>query len=202
MVKKLCMVGMVAAMAAAPAAFAGSMPAGAVAGYVTMSEIDVEAFGKDDGNGFGLKGWASLNGPWFVHGEYQTTSLDDLGGDLESLRLGGGFTGDMGSGMMWMAKAEYVDFGSDADESGFGVHGGLMFGVGQPLSGFATIGYLMLGGDDVDVDGIEFDVGAKYSFTKEWAGFADYRAFMGGTDPDVGDFEVTDIRIGAAYSFY
>lgn len=196
MVKKMCMVG-VAALLASPMAFAGSMPAGAVAGYLTNTGVDLGGGVDDDGMGFGIKGWASVNGPWFVHGEYQTTTLDDSDLDIQSLRLGGGFAGDMGDGMMWTAKAEYIDFGSDFDQAGFGVHGGLLFNAGQPLSGFVTLGYLTTD----DTDGLEFDVGGKYSFTKEWAGFVDYRSYMGSVDPD-GDFEVTDLRIGAAYTFY
>jgi hypothetical protein len=200
MVKKLCMIGLVAAMAAAPAAFAGSMPAGALAGYVTMSELDIEGLGNDDGTGFGLRGWASLNGPWFVHGEYQTTSLDDADIDLESLRLGGGFAGEIQTGTMWLVKGEYIDLGSDADEDGFGVHGGVMFQASEAFGLFGTLGYLTLN----DTDGLELNVGAKVAFTKELAGVLDYRTYMGEYDVGgaTGDFTVDDLRFGVAYMFY
>jgi hypothetical protein len=194
MLKKFCMVGLAAASFAAPAAFAASMPAGGIAGYLVSEELE-----EADGTGFGIKGWASLNGPWFVHGEYQAVTVENgpFELDVNQLRFGAGFAGDMGNGMMWMGKVEYIDFGSDTDQAGFGAHGGLMFNVGQPLSGFVSLGYLTTD----DTDGLEFDVGGKYSFTKDWAGFVDYRSYMGSVDPD-GDFELTDLRIGAAYSFY
>lgn len=200
MMKKVCMVGLVAAMAAAPAAFAGSMPAGALAGYVTMSELDIEDVGNDDGTGFGIRGWASLNGPWFVHGEYQTTSLDDADIDLESLRLGGGFAGEIQRGTMWLVKGEYIDLGSDADEDGFGVHAGVMFSATEQFGLFGTLGYLTLN----DTDGLELNLGAKVAFTKEWAGVLDYRTYMGEYDVSgvTGDFTVDDIRFGVAYMFY
>lgn len=197
--KRLCIMGLVA-MLSAPAAFAGDHPAGSIAGYLTNSSLDIEGFGDDDGTGFGLRGWASISGPWFVHGEYQTTSLDNFNADLESLRIGGGLTGELGGNAMWLAKAELVDFGSDTDEDGIGIHGGAMLSATPAFGLYGTLGYLSLN----DTDGLELNVGAKLSFTKELAGVVDYRTYMG--EADFGgasvDFEVTDLRLGLAYSFY
>lgn len=197
--KRLFMMGL-AAMLAAPAAVAGDKPAGSIAGYLTNSSIDIEGFGDDDGTGFGLRGWASISGPWFVHGEYQTTSLDNFNGDLESLRIGGGLVGELSGDAMWLVKAELVDFGSDTDEDGIGVHGGAMFSATPAFGLFGTLGYLSLN----DTDGLELNVGAKLSFTKELSGVLDYRTYMGEYDfgGASGDFEVTDLRLGVAYSFY
>src|SRR5690349_17538077 len=122
--KKSFFIG-VLALLAAPLATAGDMPKGMIAGYVTNSELDVESVVKDDGTGFGVRGWVDVSDAFFVHGEYQTTSLD--GGDLQSLRVGGGVAGELGQGSLWLVKGEYVDFGSDVDEDGFGAHGGVMF---------------------------------------------------------------------------
>jgi hypothetical protein len=200
--KKSYVMGL-AALLAAPMAFAGSMPTGSIAGYVTSTSVDLGGGIDDSATGFGIKGWGSVSGPWFVHGEYESASLEfdtplgTVDSDLNELRLGGGMVGEMSPGTMWLAKAEYIDFGSDADEAGFGVHGGLMFGTNAALSGFATLGYLSTD----NTDGLEFDVGGKYSFTKEIAGFLDYRSYMGSADGG-GDFDVGDIRLGAAYSFY
>jgi len=192
--KQLCMIGL-AAVLATPVAFAGSMPSGSVAGYLTMSEID--SGGSDDGMGFGIRGWASVNGPWFVHGEYQTTDTDDFDITLQSLRLGGGIVGEMGPGSMWLLKGEYIDFGSDLDQAGFGVHGGVLFEASPSVGLFATLGYLTTD----DTDGLEFDIGGKFSFSKDWALVVDYRSYMGSVDPS-GDIDLTDLRVGAAYSFY
>jgi Outer membrane protein beta-barrel domain len=201
--KALRLIG-IAALLAAPTAFAGDMPKGSIAGYATMSELDFEGVGKDDGTGFGIRGWATVSEPFFVHGEYQTTKVKlapGSEGDLESLRLGGGFVSPMGdSGSMWIGKVELVDFGSDTDEDGFGFHGGAMLRPSPQFGLYGTLGYLMLN----DTDGLEFNLGASVSFSKELAAVLDYRAYMGEYDVSgvTGDFEVTDLRLGLAYMFY
>jgi len=184
-----------AAVLASPSAFAGSGPAGSFGGYVTMTDADF-----DDGTGFGIKGWASVNGPWFVHGEYQTVGFETPGGvdvDLNELRFGGGLTGDLQQNAKWLAKAEYIDFGSDFDQSGFGFHGGAMFDATPALTLFGTLGLLFTD----DTDGLEVNFGGKYGFSKDWSGFLDYRAYSGDVDGG-GTFDLTDIRIGAMFNFY
>jgi hypothetical protein len=195
---QICMVGLVAAMSAAPAAYAESMPAGSFGAYYSMVDT-----GFDDGDGFGIRGWASLNGPWFVHGEYAMLSLDDSGADVDEMRVGGGFAGEIQRGTMWLAKAEYIDLGGDADSSGFGVHGGLMFMASDAFGLYGTVGYLSMSSDSAagDDDGLEFNVGGKMAFTKEWAGVVDYRSYMGENDAG-GDADLDEIRLGASYSFY
>lgn len=194
--KQACMVGLVAAVFVAPAALAGQMPTGSIGGYYSMVDT-----GSDDGDGFGIRGWASLSGPWFVHGEYAMLGLDDSGADVDTLRVGGGFAGGMQKGSMWLAKAEYLNFGADADATGFGFHGGVMFMPSDAFGLFGTLGYLMLSGDVEDSDGIEFNVGGKMSFSKEWAGVVDYRSFMGETDSGLDD-DLDEIRLGVSYMFY
>lgn len=192
--KKLCMIGAAALLASAPAAFAG-MPMGQVTGYITSEKIDLGGGNDDSATGFGFRGWASVNGPWFVHGEYQAVGFD--GGDINQLRLGGGFAGEMSKGTMWLVKAEYIDTGSDLDQAGFGVHGGLMFNASDAVGLFGTLGYITTD----DTDGLEIDVGGKFAFTKEWGGVIDFRDYFGSVDPN-GDFKLSDLRFGVSYSFY
>ena len=186
-----------AAALAAPAASAAEMPKGSIAGYITMTELDLGSFGNDDGTGFGVRGWGSVNGPFFVHGEYQTTTLDDSDIDVSQLRLGGGLVGELGPGSMWIGKAEYITTGSDLDQSGFGIHGGAMFSASPQLHLMGTLGYLVTD----DTDGLEFNVGGSFSFTREFSAVIDYRSYMGSVDPS-GDFDLTDLRFGVAYMFY
>ena len=196
--KKLYVLAL-AALLAAPTAFAGSMPKGMIAGYVTSVAFDQGGGVDDTGTGFGVKGWASVNGPFFVHGEYQTVSLDPPGpgkGDLQSLRLGGGIVGEINPQLMWLAKAEYLDFGSDVDQAGFGVHGGVMFHASDMLGFGGTLGYLTTD----DTDGLEVNVGGHLAFTQQFAGILDLRNYMGSVDPS-GDFDVFEIRVGVAYMF-
>lgn len=186
-----------AAMLSAPAAFAADMPTGSVAAYLTQTTLDFGGPGGDDsGSGFGLRGWATVAKPWFVHGEYQTVSLDDFNIDIESLRIGGGLVGEINPQMMWLGKAEFIDFGSDADQAGFGVHGGVMFNPNATFGLSGTLGYITTD----DTDGLELNVGAKVSFTREFAGVADIRNYMGSFDPS-GDFDVFEFRVGVAFMF-
>jgi hypothetical protein len=198
MMKSLPMLVLVAALAA-PAAFAADMPTGSVAGYVTMTDVDAGPGATDDGMGFGVRGWASVNGPWFVHGEYQTTTLDDSDTDVDQLRIGGGLVGEMQPGTMWLAKGEYISVSNDFadDQTGFGVHGGIMFHPSQQFGLFGTLGYLTTS----DTDGLEFNIGGSFSFTRELAGFVDYRSYMGSVDP-TGDLDLSDLHVGVAYMFY
>jgi hypothetical protein len=186
-----------AALLATPLAFAGDMPKGQFGGHVTLSSAEVEdtpggfADFDDDGTGFGIKGWGMVNENVFLHGEYQTVTTDDFDIDIDQIRLGGGYA----SGN-WIFKGEYIDTGSDLDQAGFGVHGGLHTGSGN-VGFFGTVGYLMLD----DVDGLELDVGGSFGINRDWSIVADYRIFMGSLDPD-GDLTLGDLRIGAAYNFH
>ena len=192
--KSLSMLVLAAALAA-PAAFAAEMPKGSIAGYITMTEVD--AGGSDDGMGFGVRGWGSVNGPFFIHGEYQTTTLDDTDIDVSQLRLGGGLVGQLGPNSMWIGKGEYITTGSDLDQSGFGIHGGVMLTATPQLHFMGTLGYLVTD----DTDGLEFNVGGSFAFTREFSAVVDYRSYMGSVDP-TGDFDLTDMRFGVAYMFY
>jgi hypothetical protein len=193
MSKKICLSGL-AAMLAAPMAFAGDMPRGQIGGHVTMTSVEVEDTGffdfDDDGNGFGIRGWGMIQGPFFFHGEYQTVTLDDSDLDVDQLRFGGGWSQDV-----WLAKIEYIDTGSDLDQSGIGVHGGLRTMSGQ-MGFHGTVGYLSLD----DADGPELNVGVSFAFTPELSGVVDYRTFLGSLDPD-GDLTLSDLRIGVMYGF-
>jgi hypothetical protein len=180
---------------AAPTAFAGQMPTGQIGGHVTMTAVFIEGTGfvfYDDGTGFGVRGWGMLQGPWYFHGEYQTVTIHSgpVDVDIDQLRLGGGWAQDM-----WIAKAEYIDTGSDLDQGGFGVHGGLHTQSGN-VGFMGTVGYLMLD----DADGIELNIGASLAFNRDWSGVVDYRTFLGSVDP-MGDLTLTDLRIGVMYSF-
>ena len=192
----LRLISIVSMLALAPAAFAGNMPKGEITGYFTMEELEAA-----DGNGFGLRGWATVSGPWFINGEYQTASLDTGGPsfDVNQLRFGGGYAGELQKGAMWLVRGEYISIGGDINpkQGGLGVHGGAMFMPSEQFGLFGTLGYLTTD----DTDGLELNFGGSFNFTREWALAIDYRTYMGSVDP-AGDFELTDLRVGASYSFY
>ena len=181
------------ALLAAPLATAGDMPKGQLIGNITMTSVELEGTGfdfDDDGNGFGIRGWGTLQGPWMVHGEYQTVTLDDTDIDVDQFRFGGGYGMDM-----WLVKLEYIDTGSDLDQSGLGFHGGVRTQSGA-LGFTGTVGYLSLD----DASGPELNAGVSFAFTPQFSGVVDFRTFLGSLDPD-GDLTLTDIRIGGAYNF-
>lgn len=192
MMKKLSMIGL-AAMLAAPAAFAGDMPKGAIAGY--LANVDT---GGADGIGPGVRGWVTVADPWFVHGELQAVTVKQgpFEADLLELRVGGGLTGRLSPTAMWLAKAEYIDLGGDFDEAGFGFHGGAMLHATPQLVFFGTLGYLMTD----NTDGLELNIGGSFAFATHWAGVLDYRTYMGEAD-NGGDFDVDELRVGAAFTF-
>ena len=148
---------MVALLAAAPAfaaeTAAGGAPAGMIVGYPTRSELDIPGRFTDDGVGYGFRGW-SLDGLFLVGGEYQTTTLS---GDrrLDSLRLGAGVAAPFAGNARLMARVEYVDFGADVNEDGFGAHLGATVPVGDSFGFFGTVGSLRLR----DTEGLELNVG-------------------------------------------
>ena len=190
--KKMWVVGL-AALLAAPVAFAADMPKGSIAGHITMLDADF-----DDGIGPGIRGWGRVGQAGFIHGEYSMVGLEIQTGlgtfdvDVNELRLGGGLTGDIQADMMWMAKAEYIDLGSDLDSDGFGIHGGLMFQAAPAIHVFGSVGLLDLGDDD----GLELNFGGSYAISRDLAAIVDYRTFSG-------DFvDVTELRFALGYMFY
>ncbi len=188
--KKYFMMGL-AALLATPVAFAaGQMPMGMIAGHVTMLDADF-----DDGTGFGIRGWGKVADNAFVHGEYSMVGLETPGGidvDVNELRFGGGIIGALQQNAMWFGKLEYIDLGSDfADGDGFGVHGGAMFPMAPALGLFGSVGFIKFDDDD----GLEFNIGGHYAFTKEVSGILDYRAYSG-------DADLTELRFAVGYMFY
>lgn len=197
---------------------AGQQPMGSVAVFATNTSLEVPAGTYDeDGTGFGVKGWMGFGVP-FGHFEYQSTTVGDNPTpgevDMDQWRIGGGTAIPASEPVLLLGKVEYVNLGlddgsgSDLDLDGFGVHAGAMFIPGPAMHVGASVGYLMLSGDSAgfgDTDGIEFNVGAGFNFTKQWGAFIDYRTFMGSFDaagPGVDDeLTVTDVRVGGTFSW-
>lgn len=198
MMKQICRAALAAAMLAVPAAYAG-MPTGQVTGFYETGDAD-----NADFSGFGVAGWKSISGPWFVHGEYAMLSADDFNADFTALRIGGGLVGELQSNLMWIGKAEYLMSGGDADGSGFGIHGGLIMHATEQIGLYGTLGYLSLSDDAVGDDsaGLELNLSAEYAFTPEWSGVLDYRSYMGEYDAAGTDNEVNELRLGVSYSFH
>lgn len=171
--------------------------------FVPSSELDFGGGADDDGDGFGIKGKAHVADTVTLHGEYQATTLDDSDLDINQLRFGiGAHAADNGSGARLFGDLEYVDVefdfpvGGSESQSGFGIHGGLLFSGESALSGFAKIGYLSLD----DADGFEFNIGAIAKFNQQVAGFVDYRSASLEDDAD-DEADLSDFRLGIRILF-
>jgi hypothetical protein len=179
-----------------PVMASAAAPTGQIAVYLANPIIDYGSTYSNSGTGFGVRGWGMPSRNWSLHGEYQSTETEDDKVTVQSLRLGTGFVGGMGGETMWLVKAEYVDFGSDLEQSGFGAHGGIILASDSALSYSGTLGYLSTD----DTDGLEINVGAHYAFNPQWGGVLDYRNYMGSVDPS-GDFELSEFRLGGTFTF-
>lgn len=163
--------------------------------YVPSSKFDLTVpgvgSGEDDGDGFGVKGMAPLSESTVLTGEYQSIGYD-AGFDVDQMRLGVGFMGAGGGGLM----VEYVEVDEGLEADGLGVH--LRLGGGNF---YGQLGYLMLDGGDEDVTGPEFALGFAADVSPNAGVFVDARRSMvEGEDSNV-EVEITDIRAGVRFRF-
>lgn len=166
--------------------------------FIPASEIDVGAF-DDDGDGFGVKGGFQVSNRILLSGEYQSVDYDDSNAEIDQLRLGADFgpgAGANGKGLYGRAQYVSIDGDGGGDQDGIGGHAGFGLPLTEQLRLHAEGGYLLLD----DLDGPEFLVGASYRFTQNLGAFADYRMSLLDVDGG-GDFEVSDLRIGARFYF-
>lgn len=196
-----------AALACLPfAAYAGSVDVY----YIPSGKLEVSAFGGSgdtDGNGFGIKTSipVSKNG-FFINGEYQSVSLDEIDTDVNQFRTGGGWMMP-GERFRVGGHAEYAQIelksgGGNAKVNGYGIHGRVEFLPIPALNLHAQIGYLGLEDDQSDdkVSGPEFAFGGAYQFTPVFGAFVDYRMSQLSADSNV-DTDFSDVRLGGRFSF-
>lgn len=173
--------------------YSSAMPKGQIIGYL-VDEHEHGCCGSSNSDlGLGARGWWGIpNSPFFLHGEFQTV------GDVDQLRLGGGAVGPIQSNLMWIGKIEYIDFmlNGPSDETGFGLHGGLLFTATPQLDLFGTLGYL----DTDHTDGLELDAGGQFHLSRELSLVGDLRLYRGSVSP--GDFHLDDLRFGVSYLFW
>lgn len=173
--------------------------------YIPSAELDVDipGFGtiSDDGDGFGIKTMIPVAEQAVLTGEYQSAGYDDSGIDISQLRLGVGIAAPSGSG----AFVEYISVDTEeltgSKTDGFGIHGRLARGGNGEIGIYGQIGYLILEDDFEDIDGIELAIGASIPVSGNLGVFLDLRKSpQKGKDSDV-EVELTDIRLGARFSY-
>ncbi|AXQ27386.1 porin family protein [Solimonas sp. K1W22B-7] len=167
-------------------------------------EITVPGLGSgdDSGDGFGIRGGAKFSDAAFVYGEYQKNEYD-AGFEVQFLRAGLGYIFSNSDNVEFYGKAEIdnVDLddgsGSSSDETGFGIHGGLAFKPTPAIRLFGEIGYLDIGDAG---DGLEYTIGAAFSFTDNLGLIADYRV-SNLEDDDSVEVELSDLQLGVRFTF-
>lgn len=173
-----------------------------VAGYYVPKadlEVTVDGLGsgEDDGDGFGLNTRIMVAPSLGFTGEYQSLSYDDSDGDIDQLRVGGGWFAENGFAL----TADFVQFDFDGDEvDGFGLHARFTGKVAQQVELFGELGYNNVEDDAGDeADGIEYLFGGAFYFNEQFSAFADYRSTS--LEFDGGEFEFTDLRVGGRLHF-
>lgn len=170
--------------------------------YVVPSaklEVAIPGFGSgdDDGDGFGIRGLIPASESLAITGEYQSTSYDDSGIDMDQLRFGIGLTGPTTSGVYLEYISSTID---DADADGFGVHGRLSTPASQPVGVYGQIGYVALEDDFETNSGIEFSVGLAFQVNDAMGIFVDLRkTSLEGEDSEI-EIDFTDFRAGLRIS--
>ena len=160
--------------------------------YFVNQDIEIGA-ASDDDNGFGVRGRLFFTENFFGTARFQRVSFD--GFDSDDLRVGGGWAFRVSPEVTPYVKVEYIDLGSDLDQDGFGVTGGVDWSVTPQFILRGEVGYIDLD----DIDGFELTAGGTFMFTPTLGAFAEVRWW----DASVNglDVEITDIRAGVTFNF-
>jgi opacity protein-like surface antigen len=172
--------------------------------YIPKADLDISlsgvGSGKDDGDGFGMRGRALISDMLFLSGEYQTVEYDDSGLEIDQFRAGLGLAGAVHSDLFIIGSLEYAraklkapGLGSESDD-GFGIHIGMLARLTQQFSVNAQVGYVSLDGD-----GVEMLLGARFKPTEQFGIFVDYR--MTKLSDSGVDLDLDDLRVGVGFHF-
>lgn len=152
-------------------------------------------------SGYGARGLGTFGEFLAVTGEYQTTSYDDVGEDLEQTRAGVGLILPSTTGLfVEYNKHELGNLSLD----GFAVHARVA-GNSPSMQLYADIGWAMLTEDqtDLDFDGLEFTLGAATAVTETFGVFLDYRtaALEASEAGSNREYRLDQFRLGVRASF-
>ena len=143
-------------------------------GYV---KADIDGAGDFDPDGFGVKGVKLLNENVYLTGTYSRISDDAYGFDIDidmaSMGLGYRYGLNATTDIFGEVTYEYVELSEgsvDEDENGYGLAVGVRSMVTNNIELSGAIRYI----DIDDEDDTEFEVGANYYFTPNFALGASY----------------------------
>ena len=188
--------GLCALVLSAAAFHAGAQQASV--GHIDGYFIPNAELNNRDGDGFGVKGRASIAPQWFLTGEYQSVDYDNRAGELDQLRFGAGLISPLRQNVNFVGWLEYINLDGSrgvVDEDGFGAHIGMEAGLAPEFTAHASAGFVAVD----DFDGPEFLFGLRYQATPQISIFGDYRVSRL-SDRGV-DVDLDDLRLGAGYHF-
>lgn len=126
-------------------------------------EIDLDIGDLDaDGDGYEVTGTVAINESWFVFAGYSSYGLDSpYRGDVDRLKIGGGWHQPINSTTDWFVTASYLnDEYRSSSEDGFGVGGGVRSMFSPSLELYVQANY-----EDVVDDDFSLGGGAWYTLT-------------------------------------
>lgn len=185
-----------AALLAAPAVHAAEMkmPTGAVDLYYLHNTFDPDPGGSDSASGIGVRGWATITGPWFGAAQYETSDHGPY--DIQDARIGGGYAWINDPATVY-AMASYVNFGNDLDQDGVALDGGVRYHLTPQFDLKGELGWI----GTQDTSGLEGAVGGQFAFNRNWGAFAEYHMYGFNGSGGTPDGNLSDLRIGASYMF-
>lgn len=160
-----------------------------------------------DGNGFGLSGSFSTGNGLLILGEYSSYTLEEeltgfnLEQDVDELRAGLGYAIKASPTATVNLALKYIDYDFDdaAGADGFGGFVGLAGSISPPIMVYADFGYLVLDSDGTDINATDITAGASFDMGGPGI-FGEYRITSFDED-NYGDYDLSQIRLGARFTF-
>lgn len=167
-----------------------------------MNQNAEDSVSKDDGNGVGIRGQATLGQGVSLTALLQDAELKDADENLRETRIG----------LSYDTKCHDIDVGGGVESVGVEFNDG---GPGQPsLRGYSVNAHASISPIDnvtlsarvgyTDVDelaGMEYEVGASYAINKNVSGFVEYRMINADDEGFGADLDLDTLRVGARYNF-
>lgn len=156
---------------------------------------------KDDGNGVGVRGQATLGQGVSLTALLQDAELKDNDINIRETRIG----------LSYDTKCHDIDVGGGIESVGMDLNDGFVGGAlrGYSVNAHASISPIdnvtlsaRVGYTDVDeLAGMEYEIGASYAINKNVSGFVEYRMVNADDEGFGDDLDLDTLRVGARYNF-
>jgi Ax21 family sulfation-dependent quorum factor len=155
---------LLAALAAAPSAFAGDLSYS----WLEAGYLRADPDGFDAENGFGIRGSGAITDNLHVFGGFDRVSIDvaDQDFDLDQFRLGLGYNTPISDNADFVVRAAYerIDADDFADGNGYSIEAGVRGSLSANFEGSAALRYT----DIEDGDDTQLVLAGQYKFNPTW----------------------------------